>query len=70
MTKTYDLLTDLDRELIPMLLTERLVEILRGIELRSRSYLDLYREMIDALRAGVSRHAGWNSTPGYVVPAG
>src|SRR5207237_64093 len=29
----HDLLTDLDRELVPMFLTEHLVEILRGIEL-------------------------------------
>lgn len=51
----HDLLTDLDRELVPMMLTERLVAILRGIELTSACYLDLYRELVEALRAGVSR---------------
>jgi hypothetical protein len=51
----HDLLTDLDRELVPMMLTERLIEILRGIELYSGSYLDLYLELIEALRAGVGK---------------
>ena len=54
----HDLLTDLDRELVPMILTERLVEILRAIDLREGSYLALYHELIEALREGVSRHAG------------
>jgi hypothetical protein len=54
----HDLLVDLDRELVPMMLTEHLVAILRKIELQSRSYLDLYGELVGALRAGVSRDAG------------
>jgi glycosyltransferase involved in cell wall biosynthesis len=53
----HDLLTDLDREIVPMMLTERLIEILRGIELRGSSYLDLYGELVEALRAGVGRDA-------------
>jgi hypothetical protein len=53
----HDLLLDLDRELVPMLLTEHLVDILDAIELRSSSYLDLYQELIEELRAAVSRRA-------------
>jgi hypothetical protein len=51
----HDLLIDLDRELVPMLLTEPLVAALRRIELRSTSYLDAYAELIDALAAELAR---------------
>jgi hypothetical protein len=51
----HDLLVDLDSELIPMLLTEHLVEMLATISLSATSYLALYIELIDALRAEVSR---------------
>jgi glycosyltransferase involved in cell wall biosynthesis len=51
----HDLLADLDRELVPMFLTEQLVEMLREIQLEERSYLALYHELIEALRAEVSR---------------
>jgi len=51
----HDFLTDMDRELIPMFLTETLAELLPRIRLRSGSYLELYAELIEALRAGIAR---------------
>jgi hypothetical protein len=51
----HDLLVDLDRELIPMFLTEHLVEMLGAMSLSATSYLSLYGEVIEGLRAAVSR---------------
>ena len=56
----HGLLQDLDRELIPMFLTEPLVAMLARIELRSHGYLDLHAELLDALTAEVAREKTLN----------
>ncbi len=43
-------LLDLDRELLPMMLTENLVESLRGLSLGASSYMELHKELIESLR--------------------
>ncbi|MGH7197355.1 MAG: hypothetical protein ACREH5_01265 [Candidatus Omnitrophota bacterium] len=57
----HDLLADMDRELIPMFLTETLVELLAGIRLGAGNYLDLYAELIEGLRAGIARNGKLNA---------
>lgn len=51
----HALLHDLDRELIPMTLTEPLVELLGSIELRAHGYLELHAELLDALAEKFAR---------------
>lgn len=51
----HGLLQDLDRELIPMFLTESLVAMLARIELRSHGYLEIHAELLDALDAEIAR---------------
>jgi hypothetical protein len=53
----HDLLIDLDRELVPMFLTETLCETLATVELRSTDYPSLHRELCEALRSRFSAHA-------------
>jgi hypothetical protein len=51
----HGLLQDLDRELIPMFLTESLVAMLARIELRANGYLEMHAELLDALTAEIGR---------------
>jgi hypothetical protein len=51
----HGLLQDLDRELIPMFLTESLVAMLARIALTSRGYLEIHAELLDALDAEIAR---------------
>jgi hypothetical protein len=51
----HNLLQDLDRELIPMFLTETLVAMLARIELRSTGYLEIHAELLDALSTQLGR---------------
>jgi hypothetical protein len=46
----HNYLFDVDRELVPMYLTETLVEVLRGLELTSSDYPAMWAELVESLR--------------------
>jgi hypothetical protein len=51
----HDLLSDLDRELVPMFLTEVLTQVLSEIKLESTTYVGLHAELVKKLREALRR---------------